>query len=195
MELAVSTVVALILGVIIFGFGIYILGRIDTGIRQVETTINSMDEKQLLEQISHGGLVAVPESKKRVERGDIANYWIAIRNQLGTDGDFTVVTEFTQAYDVHETALFSDPALVAGDIEQWIAGTGVDSLQIANNEMQYLNIYIKPGSIGGNNAPRGTYFFNLCVMPYKTAVKISCASNTEQSYPQHKIYRLLLEVR
>jgi|GEM_PF-3115035 len=195
MEIAVSTVVVLIIGIIVFGSGIFLMGKINKGIGDIEKNMDSNTENQLRAQLASGGVVAVPESGKVIRRGQTANYWIAIRNTLNKDQEFTVKTEFRRALTENEEDMF--PQLtndIQNDVQHWIAGQGIDTIEVKNNDARFLDVYIRPGTVLDKSALAGSYFFNVCVLMEGANPDEPCTSNPGR-YPPNKMFSLRLDLK
>gem|GEM_PF-1751962 len=93
MELAVNTLVVIILGIIIVGGGIALISTIYTKAVQLPTNMDKQTEQQLFSiLLSSKQRIAVLENVQSASRKDMVTFPVAIQNQLeGVDATFKPV--------------------------------------------------------------------------------------------------------
>ncbi len=95
MELAINTLVVMILGVIIVGGGIYFLQVILTGTQDLPNSLTAGQRNEINRQISNGQLVAVAPMMQSTPNAKLVTFGIVIDNRLNADKNYTINISFS----------------------------------------------------------------------------------------------------
>lgn len=98
-ELAVNTLVVLILGFIIVGGGILLLAQILEGEGALAQEISAQQAQEVREQLTRGKLVAVYPTSTHAESGDSVIIALGIENRLRDGENFSVAIRGYDASD------------------------------------------------------------------------------------------------
>ena len=98
-EIAINTVVIIILGIVILGLGLLLIRAIVTGGTEYSDQLSSSVKQQLRDQLRQGQLVAVYPGNQVIEGNERAYTGIAVENRLQRDATLTFSI---QAFDEQE---------------------------------------------------------------------------------------------
>jgi len=92
-ELSVNFLVMLIITLVVFSMGIYLLKIFFGTADEITNDINEQTKEQILTMLSPGERVAIPLNQETIARGDNAVFGLYILNVESDDPKFTVVTK------------------------------------------------------------------------------------------------------
>jgi len=117
MEIAISTIVTLILGVLIFSLAISLVFKWFGQAEELKAEIDKQTTAQIAAALRAGNqLVAIPISIKEVRRANAATFGVGVRN-IAKQKKFSMYTSFSGAYSPQGTRISVD----AGYIEEnWL---------------------------------------------------------------------------
>jgi hypothetical protein len=149
-ELAISTLVVMILGVLVVGGGIALLAKIMMASEDLNADLPTRHLDELRERLTEGQLVATVPSNQKVVAGEAVTFGLAVKNALDTK-TFTIDIKGKDENDADVT--FGTGAT------QWSKVLFTD-LTIEGGQEAIAKIIVVPGK----NVPQGTYTFIVKVM-------------------------------
>ncbi len=166
-ELSVNFIVILVISIVVFSFGIYLMSQFFDYGNKVILERDEKHESALEDMMYSGEQVAIPFDHKRIGNKQYDKFAIGIFNTIGNANEhtFTTTVEFTQAYDPSGTEI--TPTLPANcDPKSWLkSATGIpfgDGIKITktieNYEKEKFLVGVEP-----ENALEGTYLFQVDV--------------------------------
>lgn len=169
MELSVTVIVLLIISIIIFGFGIYMLKKIFFGANEIQASLEQQAQSQIEQMLKEeNALVAVPFGTKQATRGGSTVFGVGIRNTGDSVNKYTIVTAFDNAV----TPDGSSYILSCGDNDcsyvntNWLGAFAVQPyISLAPKNFKALSILVKVGNKinDAQQTPSGNYQFLVCV--------------------------------
>lgn len=181
-ELAVNFVVILILSVIVFGMGIYMVNMFFKSSEDIKEQISKQTEDQIMRLLISGDRVSIPITKQTIKRGRSYTFGVGVLNVKQTSStDFAICME-------------SGPAVLAdGSIDQNPGGAGSQivsmdfldkrTVTLKNNEHEILTM---PVSVPGDAAP-GDYVINVYVLDSTTMCLANPTTDAMYDKTMHKI--------
>ncbi len=145
-ELAINTVVVLILGIIIVGGGIAMVWKLVDGGGDLAADVTSSQHARLAELYGDGQLVAVAPQSIEVRAGDRGSVAVGVRSILNDPETFTI--------QVTGTGPDGLEVPIGTQVGSWRLGYFED-LEVRPDERAEAAIAILPPE----NAPQGTYTF------------------------------------
>lgn len=171
LELPVSMMVLLILAILMFGLGIYMVRLIFGGAGEIQTQLEARTEEEIERLIrQENALVAVPFSNKEVRKGGVETFGIGVRNVRNQPLWFSAVTNFKGAFSKDGTRIIIDCDTDAGKCdyirENWLGGFAVQPpIQLQAKQFEAISTVIKAEHYveEGESTSPGTYQFIVCV--------------------------------
>ena len=169
-ELSANFVVIIIISIIVFTIGIYMLNRFFSFATEEKLRWDDMTRKEIDTALDRGERVAIPRFKRTLVNGEFTSLGVGILNVLqGSPRDFRITIDFALASrGASEVCTSADPG-TCGNPDTWIK-TVYDSeapidfnLTISNNEKKDFLV-----GFDVQGAPIGTYAFNVNVEYYDT---------------------------
>ena len=175
-QLSANFLVIMIISVVLFGMGIFIVNKIFTSADNMVFEMDATESKRLASMLTDGDKVAILWTKKTAEPKDPAYFPVAIENTLGENKAFAVLIRFNAYYDEND-----EEKTPRADPNTWIKlvnkneinnkNEGADSGylldfsdaelgEIENNGRKEFTIAIVPEA--GKDEP-GTYVFDMIV--------------------------------
>src|SRR3989338_4247202 len=97
-ELSVNFLVMLILSLIVFMFGLYLVYQFFGTAVDLQTQLDEQTEKELQAMLISGERVALPKTQVNLQRGKSYTFGLGILNTLGAEKEFSVNIIEGQAY-------------------------------------------------------------------------------------------------
>jgi hypothetical protein len=135
-ELAISTLVVMILGVLVIGGGLLIVAKLTKSSTDVAGTLTANQRNHLKEVMSNGQLTAVYPLSQTIKAGESGTVGVAVENRLGSDASFDILLKDAQ-----------------GATPSW--AKVIPTIDVANNKQSEAVILLSPPK----NTPQGTYTF------------------------------------
>ncbi len=160
--LSINFVVILIISIIVFSMGIYVVNRFFEYAKEEKLRWDVLTRQEIDAALDSGDRVAIPRYKTTVGNGEFGTFGVGILNILGTEKDFKVDISFALAS--YQGSEICNPATAAscGNPDSWIKtvydeAPPIDfTLKIKNNEKKDFLVGF---SLKG--AKKGTYVFNV----------------------------------
>lgn len=158
-ELAINTLVIMILGLVILIAGTSIFFKAYNKTVEMSEEVDSQTQKRLADLLNDGSSVVVPITSKEAERGKRVDFNLGVNNELLRDATFKVEVEYMDSTgnDV------LDKQNCDWENEDW-GKCGPfyikELFELRNNEQKFLPI----GIIVPKEASKGQYIFGLDVL-------------------------------
>lgn len=201
-ELAISTLVIMIISILLFGLSIYLVKQMFSGATQISDTLDKQTQleiERLMKQ--ENSIVSIPYASKKAAKGGMLQFPIGIRN-TGNDAKFCIVTSFDSASTLDRKVILKNPDKTYINTN-WVGNLAISPLMIPASQFATRGIMIKQsGSISQTTAtPQGVYSFDVCVFTTTatacdlTALRKTCQSSTAlTTFYTSKIYQISVEV-
>jgi len=185
-ELAINTIVILIISIVILGLGIGLLAKVFGTAEQTLPGIDDRIQAQLERALSTGAVVEIPLSTKTIGAGDLAIFNLGILHDpaVSNTPTFQVIIQFNQGLD-RSGVPFTTPAKMIDALllppgPPVFSDTSYDGRQtlasIKANEVKVIPIGVVPRQGNEYRGP-GQYFYNVCVC------KTGCGGPTSVGTP------------
>jgi len=183
MELAVSTIVIIILSILIFIGGIALTWKLFAGAEELKTGIEQKTKQQIEAMLRQGtDLVAIPINSQRVDIGKDAVFGLGIRN-IKQEPDFTIVLGLSGMYDAGQRTLTqADKPYIE---ERWLGNFKTQSSAIDKNAFGIVPLSIRAASTidAGIPTPKGALaVFNVCVFHGTEQIADECADDVPKEF-------------
>jgi len=163
-ELSVTFLVILIIAIVIFTSGIYLIKQFFSVTLKIEERVTAQTQKEIERRLIEAGeKVAVPFNRKQVKIGDSRTFGLGILNTLGQSNLFGVEMSFNKAFTLKEQQeIFPELAYMNQD---WIYSE-LPNQQLKRNEHIIIPLTVRVGSKtaeGVITKKDVVYIFNACV--------------------------------
>lgn len=182
MEIAVNTLVVLILSILIFGGGIALFYKAFAKGEQQAANLDQATQQQIENALDDGSLVAIPVSSKTISPGGHATIGVGVTNEDGTSASHPFALVVTYAG--------RDPPPNAPTGSAWIKFDG-NEIPLQNGQKHVFQLYFVPS--GANQ--KGVHIFNVaaCYDGEDSGTSVAgsslCAAKGLKLYENlHKIY-------
>jgi hypothetical protein len=152
-ELAISTLVVMILGIVILGGGIMLLAKLVDSAQPIAEDLSTEQLRDLRRLLANGQLVATTPADQGVDAGKYASVGVMVENRLASDATFTV--------DVVGKDNDDKPIPLATSTKEngkWLISYFTE-LPVDADAQGTAIINIRPGK----DVPRGTYIFIVTI--------------------------------
>lgn len=153
MELSINFIVALILAIVVFGFGLYFVQKVFHEAGEIKAQLDKDSEKNLNAMLDRGEKVAFPVTSKDIKSGEVAIFGLGVLNVNSDKITFSVDISCSTYITKGGTELDS-AANCAGD---WAANP--QPFELTKNERKTIPIAIQ----APKGKPSGTYAFTVKV--------------------------------
>lgn len=204
-ELAVSTLVILIISIIIFGSSMYLLQKVYTGSKKIEASVDASTKREIETLLKEtNDIIGIPRTTKDTSKGKPVQFELGIRNVLDDDADFGVRIEFDNGYFLNGIEIPNvDPEFIT---REWLGSWRVtDNIHVKVNDFEAVPLVVIPktGIAQGESIPAGEYAFNVCVYRMGNEVpegscrpsELSTGAITDQLYPKGRMLQVTVRVR
>jgi hypothetical protein len=168
---SVNFVIILILSIIVFTIGIYIVNRFFDFAKEEKLRWDDLTRREIDAALDSGDRIAIPRYKQTVANGEFASFGVGILNVLqGPPKEFRVRIDFALASTNDIEICNAASAATCGNPDSWLRTVYDEeapiefTLQIKNNEKKEFLVGFDV--IG---APKGTYIYNVDI-DYKDGV-------------------------
>ena len=165
-ELAIGTIVILIISVVIFSMSLYFVFKWFGQAEQLKAEIDKQTREQIIAALKTGNqLVAIPISIQEAKRGRAVTFGVGVLN-IGKEGPFSMAATFSGAYTPDGKEICRPVETCASYITQkWLGTFATTETFLKKNEQKLLPVLIKADTNieQGKATPKGDYVFNMCV--------------------------------
>ncbi len=165
LEMAIGTVVMLLISVLIFSMSIYFVFKWFGGAEELKTEIDRQTQEQIVSVLKSGNtLVAIPIAIQETGRGKPVTFGMGVRN-VAEGKDFSASVSFSGAYDPRGNPI---PVNVDYVEDTWLGNFNViDTFFLQRNEQKLIPLPLRASTniAEGIPTPKGDYVFNVCVYP------------------------------
>lgn len=102
LELSVNFIVMLILAVVVFGFGLYFIGKLFAETGEIQRELDRDTEKNIERMLDRGEMAAFPITSKEIKHTEVAIFGLGVMNVNDAPTEFNVEIECTAAIDKRE---------------------------------------------------------------------------------------------
>ena len=134
-ELSVNFLVMLILSLIVFMFGLYLVYQFFGTATELQTQLDEQTEKELQAMLISGERVALPKAQINLQRGKSYTFGLGILNTLGAEKEFSVNILTGPAYRGTEEITYTG--------EYGLATIPAKTYSIKNTEQRLLAIPVR----------------------------------------------------
>lgn len=109
-ELAISTFVVMIIGIIIVVAGIVVMRNLAKGSEDIVKTIDQITKNKIERMLSEGAQLAVPSTSSSIKGGEKYVFFFGLQNKLGTEKNFEIkIISPERGYDLRTGQSISIP--------------------------------------------------------------------------------------
>ena len=197
-DLSVGFIVTLIICIVVFTSGVYILKKFFTHAESIKMTYDERTEKEIERLLDDGSKIAIPFDRKTINNGESATFGIGILNVLNTGQSnvFNIRIYFSKAYDKTNNLICNDPfsgcipntwlQTAEGSADPGPNSPGINIQKtINNNEQAKFLLGVSP-----KKAPSGIYTFDVLVC-YDT---LDCNAYIGNPYMYDTVHKLYVEI-
>ena len=153
MELSITFLVGLIIGVVLLSLGLVFTYKLFAGVSDVEKMgLPNYFEIEAENCVQRGDRACIPEIKKQTETTKTASFGVIVNNIYGETKNFKLFVKFRRG----ETE--NGQMITSIDTKEWTF-PDYESLELENNEDTTIEIPIRPPK----KTDSGTYVFNVNV--------------------------------
>ena len=189
-ELSASMLVILILSVVIFGGGLYMVGRFFWVSDDIERGVLEQNRREFENRLMQSGEpVSIPFNKAKILIGESKPFALGILNTFQDSDTFVVEMSFSNAFDTNNPAQPLVEPEKAAINERWIFTEipPIDNLKRNAVEVIPLSVLVGSEMAPGISTRRGvTYVFNVCVYPLSITTPTQLCS-LEPPIPKDRI--------
>ena len=178
MELSINFIVTLILSIVIFGFGIYLVKQFFGFANEAQAKVD-IDTKAVIEQrlLDAGDKAAIPLSKAKARVGESYTFGLGVLNTFNSPHTFSVSMKFTKAFDESgDEVTQAEPTYIN---KNWLFSS-IPDISLGANEHAIIPLTVRVDSKmteDGHPTQKGyTYVFNVCVQRDGVALVKDCAN-------------------
>jgi len=178
-QLSVSIIVILILSIVIFSGGLYLVTKFFTFAQETQATITAQAQKEIENRlIQSGEPMNLPFNKKAILIGQSHAFGLGVMNTFQNTETFAITMSFSNAYDTSNPTnpiVDTDKGYIN---ENWIFTEQPPILNLGRNEIEVVPLSVIVGSQMQSTTPTRrstTYVFNVCVYP----AEISSPGNSD----------------
>lgn len=177
MELSINFIVMLLIAIVIFGFGLKIGYQLFFTATTTADKLNTDVEKGLMDALTSGSKVAIPEGIIKLKRGESYTTGVGVYNILDGPETFSVSVEKYKYYASENDEGVND---AEGGFGEATWNLNAPSAELKPNEKKVFSEIFKVP----NEAKRGTYVFNLLVC---TGTDRECTNPDDLYGDKHQI--------
>jgi len=193
LEISTNFAVILIITILIMGLGIAFLRNVFSSTTEIQNSLERQTDKEIEQLlVEEGSLVAIPYTSASLRSGEKRLFAIGVRNVLPQQQRF----QFTVQYDTAVINNEMSPGNVQQMQQQWLQGLDRQVIEAKTNSFASSKIYLRAPS-----APKGTYYFNVCVTTVDQDTpdeSYSCALQSDESFPaglySDKMYQIQVDL-
>lgn len=190
-EMSINLFVALVIGIIVFIFGIIFARQLFSAAMEKQKQIDQSTEEQIRSLLSQGQKIAIPVNRKTIEPGAADAFGLGILNVDTTgNNNFYVYVTPGYAYAEDGSQIFPNPLKIL------IRG---EDFQIQTNKEEIISVGVK---VPSSPLPQsGTYIIDVKVChdndplaPSPTEDSVNCNSLPGMELYDSSVHKLYVEV-
>ncbi len=192
MEVAVGTIVLLILAILVFIFAIFIAFKIFGGAEEIKSQIDLKTKSQIESAMQRTNeLVSVPFNVKQTKIGDAVTFGMGVKN-IHESGDFSASISFDNAYYPDGSIIPNNPELIKN---KWLGNfQTIPKFRLKKHEYKLVPVTIvADADIGGTTTKKGDYVFNVCIFLEDEEDKSCDTENLDNMYT-NRMYQVVVRV-
>lgn len=181
MEIQTSFLVVIIISIVIFGSGLYLVQKFFGATTQFQEQIDAQTQSEIERRMSESGdKVSIPINKKEVNPGLSTAFGVGILNTIGTDAGckvadkqckkMGVAVKFVKAVDTKfQNTTIDSTSVHAAEVKyinaNWLPSQ-IPPVELALNQLKVASIPVRVANMMSEtlSTRRGTtYIFNVCV--------------------------------
>ncbi|MEK6886443.1 MAG: hypothetical protein AABW88_01285 [Nanoarchaeota archaeon] len=155
-ELSINFIVALILAIVVFGFGLYFVQKVFNEANEIKAQLDKDSERNINALLDRGDKVAFPVTSKDIKSGQAAIFGLGVLNVNDDTTTFSVEI-VCSIYITKGGASVDDSVSDKNCAGKWT--TSVQPFTLAKNDRKSVPIAIQ----APNGKPSGTYAFTVKV--------------------------------
>jgi len=191
-EVAVGTIVLIILAVLVFIFAIAIVFKIFGGAEEIKSQIDIKTKSQIEAAMQRTNeLVSIPFNVRQTKVGDVVNFGMGVKN-IGDPEDFSASICFDAAYypDGKENAAVDPDSIM----DSWLGNfRTIPAFSLGKNEYKLIPITVLANADTGlGPTQKGDYVFNVCI--FRKDVPDDCASASLSEVYTGRKYQVVARV-
>ncbi|MFQ5621219.1 MAG: hypothetical protein ACE5FT_05215 [Candidatus Nanoarchaeia archaeon] len=200
MELSVNFMVMLILSIVVFGFGIYLVGKIFSTAELEQGRVSDNVKAEVRNRLFRGGdAVAIPWNKEKLKIGESHTFGLGILNTYTEVKNFKIEMTYVEAYDRMGKMLPQDLLADQGYINSHWIFTEYPVEELKPNTHAIIPLSVLVDNMIGDTGTRSNYIykFNVCVSDVSKNVQINCANPSREAVRKlhgSQVLTLLVEV-
>lgn len=224
MELQVTFLVVMLISIVIFGSGLYLVRKFFTATAAFQEQIDADTQREIERRLSESGeKVSLPINRKQFKVGEERAFGLGIINTLTPDSQcavagqqkpcnkFGVMVRFVKAVDSKTQQPIADPAdpssttfVEAQVIDEGWLPSQFPPVELTPNQMKIVSIPVRVGNVMSSTSTptrRDTiYIFNVCVFlkpEMMVGQEVNCAEGKTVLLPKlhgNKILKMYVEV-
>ncbi len=176
-ELAINTLVTLILGILLFTLSIYLIYYVRDKGAELTEAIDAKTQEEIQRLLtSENAIVALPFASKTVEKGQFADFGLGVRN-IGQTATFAYELSFDIATTADGKSVIAQRDTEGPYINRnWLGaadpgGKYVEIGEIAARDSAAVPLSIRPSAMmdQGVTTQPGVYLFTLCIYSAENA--------------------------
>ena len=155
-ELSINFIVALILAIVVFGFGLYFIQKVFTEAKEIQVNLDKDSEKNINALLDRGEKVAFPVSSKNIKSDEVAIFGLGVLN-VNDDATTFNINIICSVYITKSGAAVDDSISDQNCAGKWTINP--QPFTLLKNERKTVPIAIQPP----RGKPSGTYAFSVKV--------------------------------
>lgn len=176
LEVAIGTIVLIILAILVFIFAIAIVFDIFGGAEEIKAQIDIKTKSQIEAAMQRTNeLVSIPFNVKSTKRGDAVTFGMGVKNIL-SPRDFSASVSFDDAYNPDGSVMGNvDTETV---MDTWLGNfRNIPAFHLVKNDYKLVPITILANTNTGFGPTQvGDYVFNVCIFTKETPDPCDTAS-------------------
>ncbi len=149
-EFSISFLVGLIIGIVLFGFGLVFVFNIINRLPELEVILPDYFDTEAQNCVNRGERVCVPLIREKVKSRETASFGVIVYNNYGEDKNFKTFVKYSRG-------VVEDDSDAPMQIESEWTYPEYDPVFIKNNEYEIIGVPLRPPA----GTQRGTYVFNI----------------------------------
>ncbi len=190
-EVAVGTIVLIILGVLVFIFALSIVFKIFGGAEEIKSQIDLKTKSQIESAMMRTNeLVSIPFNVRKTKMGDAVTFGMGVKN-IYDERDFSAVLSFDGAYYPDGEPMTFDKELLE---RNWLGNfKTLPSFYLKKYEYKLVPVTIVAyADTGAGIAEKGDYVFNVCI--FADEQPDECTKDNIDSMYTKRIYQVVVQV-
>jgi len=194
-EIAISTIVTLLITILIFSMATYLLFKWFGQAREFETIIDKQTQEQIQTALRSGNqLVVIPFSVQTAKRGEMATFAMGVRNIALTQKTFSAAISFDSAYFPDGKEMTVSKQYIES---HWLGNfKTIKPFALNKNQENIQPLTIKVDANVDTNKPSSTgdYIFDVCIAADTSGPIVCDPSRPLSAFYTERIYQVTVRV-